>query len=256
MDPISAFKSEVFRPIASIVLPGFLALSPFAIVLSNVSESARHFFAQHELPAYLLLFAAATIFGMLLENVGASIERGIDQCMEKEYLQGTEDVWDLYLSQNGSDTNARRYLGTLVTRIKFINALIPALIVFSAGLFWLHLQIKVLQNWQVAAFGMVLLTVLVWLFRMSIDLSEAASFSRQRLLYSVDKDIKGYDPSAATVGRHRHFAYVCAEILTARVEELDIRGKYWFTVFWWVAKLSWIWALTAFVMAFVVWCVA
>lgn len=254
MDPFGAFKSEVFRPIASIALPGLLALAPFMIILCNDSLTVKNYFEAKPVAAYLMLVGAAVILGMLLENIGASIERGIDECMEKEYLSGAGEIWDRYLSESGNDTNARRFLGTLVTRLKFINSLIPALVLFSAGMFWLHLQVHALQTWQVVAFGMLCLTILVWLFRMSIELSEAALFSRHRLLCGVGRGCYRYDPDAKTVGRHRHLAYVLTEVLTARVEQLEIVGRPWYVAFLWIARVSWIWAASVIAMGLFVWC--
>lgn len=252
MDPFGAFKSEVFRPIASIVLPGFLALGPFVIVTCNASEAVQTFFDRHETAAYLLLLGAATVFGMLLECIGASIERGIDECMEKEYLKGVDEIWDRYLSEKGVETNARRFLGTLVTRLKFINSLIPAVVISSIGMFWLHLQVQSLTHWQVAAFAVLILTVLFWLFRFSIELSEAATFSRYRLLASVGKAVRSYNPKADTVGRHRHLAYVLVEVLTSRVNQLEIKDKNWLYAFWWIIKTSKVLLVTAVTIAFLV----
>jgi hypothetical protein len=250
MDPFSAFKSEVFRPLACLVLPGLLALSPFVLMVCDYSDAISSYFESHEIVAYLLLLGAATIFGLLLENVGISIERGIDLCMELEYLHGADEVWDTYLSGDGANTNGKRYLGTLVTRLKFVNSFIPALAIFGFGMILLHFQVRELAPWEVGTAAMGCVFLLLWLFRVSIELSEAASNTRQRILVHEGKQVPNYSPSAITVGRERHFAYVLAEVLTSRGNELSLHGRSSFYVFPWLLVRTWKWlALWAVLIA-------
>jgi hypothetical protein len=210
-------------------------------MLYGYSTAVSGFFDSQPIVAYLLLLGAATIVGLLLENMGVSIERGIDLCMETEYLPGTVDVWDGYLSVDGSNTNGKKYLGTLVTRLKFVNSFIPALAIFGFGMLLLHLQTHRLAPWEVGTAAMALIFALLWLFRVSIELSEAASNTRQRILIGEGKGVAGYDPNAITVGRERHFSYVLAEVLTSRGNELSLSGRSSFCVFPWLLRRTWKW---------------
>lgn len=221
MDPLGAFKSEVFRPIASIVLPGMLAISMPTLVLANAVPEVRHFYDTQAIAFLLLFLAASTIFGMLLENIGTSIERGIDQCMEVEYLPGSEKVWGLYLALPCSDTYARKYLGTLVTRLKFINAMIPAMVFFGVGLVALKMQ---LGRWHGVVFLLAILWIIaliVWLFRTSTELSEAALFSRWKM---IPEGLVHIDVNVETPSRFRHLAYVLIELRSSRAYDYNMRS--------------------------------
>ena len=225
LDPLGAFKSEVFRPIASIVLPGSLAIGMYAILLGNAVEEVHTLFATQPLVYFSVFFGAATTVGMLLENIGSSIERGVDTCMEREYLHGAEPIWGAYLAASSQDLNARKYLGTLVTRLKFLNSMIPAVLLFSVGLMVLNFQLDRWSWWWIVCIEVGLLTLVSWLFKSSVELSEAAVYSRFRLL-APGHGIQ-LDENAHTVSRFRHFAYSLAELRTSRVEEMNFVKLNW-----------------------------
>lgn len=238
MDPFAAFKNEVFRPIACLVLPGLLAICPFVVLLGRNDADVANYFEHQTLISYLFLLGAGTIFGMLLENVGASIERGIDRCLENEYLTGHDKVWEEYLSADGTATNGRRYLGTLVTRLKFINSLMPSYALFVLGVFVLISKDHALILGVVVMSG---ISGLLWLFRVSIELSEAASNTRQRILVGINKAVPNYGSHAITVGRERHAAYALAEVMTSRGSELELKGRSAWAVFPWLLQRTWKW---------------
>lgn len=219
MDPVSAFKNEVFRPIASIVLPGMLALGPFAVVLANAVAEVRSLYTSQPVVYFLLFVGASTIVGMLLENLGSSIERGIDRCMEVEYLPGVNAIWAAYLRMPCSDSYARKYLGSLITRLKFINSMLPAVYIFGFGLWALHLQLDRWQTQTMIVLSMGLFVLSAWLFRTSTELSEAAAFSRYQMLPPQPSPI--IDTEAHSVSRLRHLAYVLVELRSSRVSEVD-----------------------------------
>lgn len=224
MDPLSALKNELFRPLAAVVMPGILAIAPFVVVLCNGIEEV--FFFYEDQPSWFLaaVISAGTTFGLLLENVGSSIERGIDRCMDLEYLHGSDQVWSAYLACGTVDNNGRRFLGATVTRLKFLNSLMPALVVFGLGILSLQCQVAPWTWKAVAFFGAGLTLLLLWLFRMSTELSEIASNTRYYLLDKATRPFN-YNPDAVTVGRWRHFAYVIGELITSKVYAIDLRNK-------------------------------
>ena len=219
LDPLNAFKSEVFRPIASIMLPGALAIGMFALVLGNAVEEVRLFSIKQTFVYFAFFLGVATMVGMLLENVGSSIERGVDTCMDREYLRGADKVWSAYLAVNGGESNARKYLGCLVTRMKFIYSMIPATILFSLGLVSLNLQLGRWSWWWIGGIELLLLALVAWLFKSAIELSEAALFCRFKML-PVGNGIP-FNQDVHTVSRFRHAAYALVELRTSRIEELS-----------------------------------
>jgi hypothetical protein len=224
MDPFSAFKDEVFRPIAAVVLPGLLAIAPFVIVACNGIAELKAFYLLQ--PSWFLagVISVGTIAGMLIEYLGSSIERGIDRCIDLEYLEGYEKVWMLYLSGEHSDTNGRRFLSATVTRIKFINSMMPALLVFLLGIIVLHIQIGKWSSSAVIYFSSLMFLLLAWMFRTATEMSEVASNTRYCLLSEEKRPIE-YNSEVRPVRRVRHFAYVVGEFICSRVSDIDLRGK-------------------------------
>lgn len=224
MDPFSGLKNEVFRPLAAVVLPGVFAVTPFAIVAANAWPEVDAFYMANASWFFVGLLAVGTIVGMLLEDFGTSLERGIDRCIDLAYLFGHDKVWLAYLSCGATDNNGRRFLGTTVTRMKFINSMIPALIVFSTGIFLLNSQTTFLDLKGMLVFAAGTLVLLTWLFRTTTELSEVASSTRYCLLAKEDRPTE-YDIEAIPGRRHRHLAYAVVELLTARAADIDLRGR-------------------------------
>ncbi|MBF6024847.1 hypothetical protein [Lysobacter niastensis] len=174
MELLSALKNEVFRPLASVVLPGVLALAPYVIVTCNLIPDVFKFYQSQATWFLIVVLACGTVAGMLLEDIGSSIERGIDRCMDLEYLYGHDKVWLAYLSDGTTDNNGRRFLGAAVTRLKFLNSLMPALFFFAIGIVWLHCQTGLWKDSSVFIFCLCALGLLSWMFRASTELSEVA----------------------------------------------------------------------------------
>lgn len=229
MDFLGALKSEIFRPLASVVLPGVLALSPCVILTANAIPEVQNFYKDQSTWFFWTVIALATVVGMLLEDIGSSIERGIDRCMDLEYLYGHDKVWIAYLSKGVVDNNGRRFLGAIVTRLKFINSIIPAVLFFSIGIFLLDRQVDFMSPTALLVFLVGMATLICWLFRTSTELSEVASSTRYCLLEEADRPAE-YDMGAIPVRRIRHFAYAVGEILTSRVFDIDLRGRVFFCV--------------------------
>lgn len=224
MDPFLAFKDEVFRPIAAVVLPGLLATSPFLIIACNAIVELRTFYLLQPLWFFAGMIGLGTIVGMLIEYLGSSIERGIDRCIDLEYLHGYDKVWMLYLSGDHSDTNGRRFLSVTVTRIKFINSLMPALVIFSVGIITIHIQTGKWSHTSITVFCLVMTLFLAWMFRTSTEMSEVASNTRYCLLKTEERPPE-YDSEVCPVRRVRHFAYVVGEFICSRVSDIDLRGR-------------------------------
>ncbi|UOV05321.1 hypothetical protein MUU75_00835 [Pseudoxanthomonas mexicana] len=224
MDPFSAFKSEVFRPLAAVVMPGLLAVVPYVVIACNANPDINSFYLKQTLWFMAGVLAVATALGLFIENLGSSIERGIDRCIDHEYLPGHNSVWSLYLSCGQVDSNGRRYLASIVTRLKYINSMMPAVFLFSVGMVLLDLQVDILSGWSMIAFVVLTISTLTWLFRTSTELSEVASNTRYCLLVPEQRP-KEYDSNAVTVRRFRHFCYVLGELATSRVDSIDLKGK-------------------------------
>lgn len=149
MDLISAFKSELFRPLTTIVVPGSFVAAPWWLVaMARHSDLADLVFDNPN--AFVVIFLViATAIGFLLENIGARIEG----CWDRKLNDGENrhiEKWNGYLQLETKDEIVgQRYLQTIVTRMKFELAFAPALILASLGMLEFN---RIMPTWDWTSF--------------------------------------------------------------------------------------------------------
>lgn len=79
MDLTSAFKSEVYRPLVTLVVPGATALAPYVILLRERQPALRQFWNDHTTAAFVVIALAAIAVGRFLETAGSRIELAWDK---------------------------------------------------------------------------------------------------------------------------------------------------------------------------------
>jgi hypothetical protein len=122
MGSISAFKSELFRPLTTIIVPGSFAVGPWWLVAMAKDVDVANFTTEFPSAFVFVFFMLVTAAGFVLENVGARIEAFCDGCL-KSKNQDHEDRWNEYLQLEIKDEIVgQRYLQTIVTRMKFESA--------------------------------------------------------------------------------------------------------------------------------------
>src|ERR1700756_5631078 len=110
----SAFTTDVFRPIATILIPGAIAISTWFIGLVWHFAAIRDLTSNHTENSLVLLLAM--IFGgIVVEDVGSTYEDQLDK-IANDATHGThEEEWDRYLRLVFKDNpDGRRYLRSLV----------------------------------------------------------------------------------------------------------------------------------------------
>jgi hypothetical protein len=133
----SAFTTDVFRPIATILIPGAIAISTWFIGL------VWHFAAIRDLTSNrtetsLVLLLAMIFGGMVVEDAGSTYESRLDNIAKNTTHGKHEEEWDRYLRLVFKDSPiGRRYLGTLVLRLKFELGIAFAMLSAALGLLWL-----------------------------------------------------------------------------------------------------------------------
>lgn len=70
----SAFGSEVFRPLATIVIPGAMAITTWFIVLLQRFPLVRRLVEANHTETSLILALASIAVGLLVEDIGSRIE--------------------------------------------------------------------------------------------------------------------------------------------------------------------------------------
>lgn len=133
----SAFTTDVFRPIATILIPGAVAISTWFIGLVWHFAAIRDLTSNHTETSLVLLLAM--IFGgMVVEDVGSTYEGQLDDIAKDATHGKHEEEWDQYLRLVFKDSPVgSRYLGSLVLRLKFELGIAFSMLSTALGLLWL-----------------------------------------------------------------------------------------------------------------------
>jgi hypothetical protein len=136
----SAFTTEVFRPLVTLLVPGAVALSTWVVFITWRFPLVKDLMAEHSTESAVVLTLAVTFAGMVTEDFGSRIESWMDSAYDR-YATPKNDhtrVWYDYLRcAFNADPIGRRYVRTLVLRLKFELGTACALAIAWIGLFWL-----------------------------------------------------------------------------------------------------------------------
>ena len=70
MDITSPFKSEIFRPLVTLVIPGAVALAPYILVVAYYFPEVVIFWNEHPSAFVAILVVSVVTTGLILENLG------------------------------------------------------------------------------------------------------------------------------------------------------------------------------------------
>ena len=134
----SAFGSEVFRPLATILVPGALAISSWFVVLVLRFQALQKLIAENHTETAIILALACISAGLLLEDIGARVESKIfDPLLKKKTgFAGHSEEWNRYLRLAfKTEPVGQRYLRSIMLRFKFETGAGFALLLAGVGLF-------------------------------------------------------------------------------------------------------------------------
>jgi hypothetical protein len=160
MDIAPAFKSDVFRSISTLLVPGVVALAPYALLLNHYQPGIVSF-ADHYGVVYVALYLfAALAAGFVLEDLGSHIEGEVwDELIQRE-TRCQESDWLAFLTlspEANKEKVGHRYLRTIILRLKFELSFGLALILLWFGLLLLD---ATLLLWTEAAVSVLSIVVL------------------------------------------------------------------------------------------------
>jgi hypothetical protein len=136
----SAFTTDVFRPLATLLIPGALGISTWFIALIWRFPKLERLAAQNRSEAALILFLATVFAGMVFEDFGARWEVQLDRWADARTNDQHTANWSRYLQTAfEADPIGRRYARTLVLRLKFELGIAISMISASLGIIWLAL---------------------------------------------------------------------------------------------------------------------
>ena len=186
MDLFGGLRSEIFRPLVTLVIPGAIATSPWWGVLFSWFPDIRAHFAAQPSAAWVIVLGTALAAGLVLENLGSRIEVGWDRLLDKRSKDQHTAVWQRYLCvQTPDHLVASRYLRTILLRLKFELSMAPALFLASIGLLVWHFRTAVLgPNYLFFCFAPAAACI-YFLFE-SYDSARVLSSTRSHLIASLD----------------------------------------------------------------------
>jgi len=133
----SAFTSEVFRPLVTLLIPGAIAISTWFVALLWHFQDLRNLVFNNHAEVGIVLVLAMTFAGLVLEDMGARVETLFDARRERQGRKQFDD-WYAYLrTAFKADPIGRRYVRTLVLRLKFELGIAFAMLSAGVGLLWL-----------------------------------------------------------------------------------------------------------------------
>jgi hypothetical protein len=134
----SAFTTDVFRPLATLLIPGAIGISTWFLALIWQFPVLHALIAGNQAEAGFALLFAMVFAGMVLEDFGARWENQLDRWADDRTDGQHSRNWSAYLQTAfKSDPVGRRYARALVLRLKFELGVGVAAISAALGLIWL-----------------------------------------------------------------------------------------------------------------------
>lgn len=180
----SAFTSEVFRPLATLLIPGAIAVSTWLIALMWHFVALRQLASNNQTETSLIMFLAMTFAGLVLEDVGSHFEVWLDHRADEKHSGEHTICWNRYLRQAFVvDPIGRRYARTLVLRLKF--ELGVAFGMMSAGLGLLWLDFLGLDCKVVLVSGSICVLFMIWNLCEAAQTHKILGQTRSQLLKEI-----------------------------------------------------------------------
>jgi hypothetical protein len=193
----SAFTSEVFRPLVTLLIPGAIAISTWCAALIWHFPALRTLVHNNHTETGFILFLAMTFAGLVVEDLGAHVETEFDWKRDKDGKHLNN--WYAYLrTAFNADPIGRRYVRTLVLRLKF--ELGVAFGSLSAGIGTLWLWRIGLSGWSVAVSESLCITFAAYGFYEGWSTHNTLAINRANLLQEI-RIVPPGQASTETTGR-------------------------------------------------------
>jgi hypothetical protein len=163
----SAFTSEVFRPLVTLLIPGAIAISTWFVSLLWHFHDLRTLVFNNHAEVGMVLVLAMTFVGLVLEDMGARVETLFDARRERQDGEHLDNWYSYLRTAFKADPIGRRYLRTLVLRLKFELGIAFAMLTAGLEILWL---------WSMGLSGKtVLITELLCVLFTALGFTEAWS---------------------------------------------------------------------------------
>jgi hypothetical protein len=180
----SAFTNDVFRPLATLLIPGAIGISSWFIALIWHFPRLNDLVTRNHGDSGLLLLLAAIFLGMVFEDLGARWEGQLDGWADaRTDDEHTKNWWQYLQTSFKSEPIGRRYTRTMVLRLKFELGTAFAMISAALGLIWL--AVLGLDLSATAVLELLRLLCTVWLLKKAKDTHKVLSKTRAALLADI-----------------------------------------------------------------------
>jgi len=184
MNFFSAFQSEVFRPLVTLIIPGAIALSSWLVGLFWHYPKLLALVSQNHSETGWILVLTTICAGTVLEEFGTHLESTFDERADKKTNGQHMANWYAYLrSAFLSDPIGRRYVRSVVLRLKFQFGVFFGSISAALGILWLF------YLGMPCRLGLVLLLISLafgcWALLESISTHELLAENRAELLKEI-----------------------------------------------------------------------
>jgi len=180
----SAFSSDVFRPLATLLIPGAIGVTTWFVALLWRFPSLRSLVSGNHTETGFALFLAMVFAGMVFEDFGARWEVVLDRWADRRTSGKHTANWNAYLQiAFKSDPIGRRYARALVMRLKFELGIVFAMISAGLGLIWL--AVLGLNCLGVLCLAILLLSFAAWGLVEASATHKVLSQTREALLGSI-----------------------------------------------------------------------
>lgn len=133
----AAFQSEVFKPFVTLLIPGSLAISSWFFGLLWHFESLKSLVSRNHTETIFILLLSMLLFGLMIEDQGSRWETWLDKTANRRSNGKHEREWFEYLRTAFiADPIGRRYIRSIVLRLKFEFGVCIGLLYAAAGLLW------------------------------------------------------------------------------------------------------------------------
>jgi hypothetical protein len=137
----AAFNTDFFRALTTIIIPGAIAASPWSVQLVSTFAPLKSLVSKNHVETAFILFVVVVFVGLVIEDIGARIESWLDSCADKRTDAKHTKEWYAYLRTAFiCEPIGRRYIRTLVTRLKFELGTSIAIFIAAVGILVLWIE--------------------------------------------------------------------------------------------------------------------
>jgi hypothetical protein len=157
VDLASGLRSEVVRPLVTVIAPGAVAAAPYFVQARRLAPGLRAYLEAHRTVGFLTAALAVLAAGLILESVGSLWEaKVIDRWLAKRYPALFEDWYNYLRLTFVPEPVGQRYLRTVTLHLKFEIAMMPALLFALVGLNWVNGDLGVLSSKGVSVISLIM----------------------------------------------------------------------------------------------------